>query len=93
MDFFLDFLDSFEFLRFWDILNIFLDFFGFFFGLCGFKIKLLRLLLKVTKVTTEHQRRPKIGQNSTMIFFGARRTKKDLGQRPKPSAGARSRPA
>ena len=33
------------------------DFFGFF-------PKLLRFLLNVTKVTTEHQKLPKIGQNS-----------------------------
>ena len=50
------------------------DFFDFFFDFCflifldfflggGFFSKLLRLLLKVTKVTTGHQKSPKMGQN------------------------------
>ena len=46
-----------------------------------FFLKLLRLLLKVTDVTTEHQKWPKIGQSSIISFFC-----------PKASAGARSRP-
>ena len=61
----------------------FSDFFVFF-------SKLLILLLKVTKVTTERQKWPKMGQNriiSSLLPKG----KKSLGQRPKPSAGARSR--
>ena len=48
------------------------------------------LLLKVTKVTTGHQRWPKIGQNSIIRSFLPEGQKKP---RPKPSAGARSRPA
>ena len=34
------------------------------------------LLLKVTKVTTGHQKLPKMGQNSIISSFFARRTKK-----------------
>ena len=40
-----------------------LIFFGFF-GCFGFLSKLLRLQLKVTEVTTEHQKLPKISKNS-----------------------------
>ena len=47
------------------------------------KFSLEYLLLNVTTVTTGHQKLPKIGRNSI----------KSLGQRPKPSAGARSMPA
>ena len=47
--------------------------------LFGF-LELLRLLLNVTTVTTGQQKSPKMGQNSI----------KSLGQRAKPSAGARS---
>ena len=42
----------------------------------GFFSKLLMLLLKVTKVTTGHQKLPKMGQNSIIISFFARRAKK-----------------
>ena len=73
---------------FLNFLNIFLDlFFNFLYFL-----KLLRLLLKVTKVTTEHQKWPKMGQNSIMSFFLAKGKKKSVGQRPNPSAGAKTRP-
>ena len=61
-----------------------------FLGFLGFFSKLLRLLLKVTKVTTVHQNLPKMGQNSIIGSFFARRAKKP---QPKPFAGARSRPA
>ena len=72
---------------FFFFLNVFALFkiFGFFgfvldnFFLLLFFSKLLRLLLKGTNVTTEHQKWPKMCQNSIM-------------SRPKPSAGARSRP-
>ena len=59
----------------------------------GFLSKLLRLLLKVTKVTTGHQKFPKMGQNSIIssLFF-CPKGEKSLGRRPKPSTGARSRP-
>ena len=85
------------FLFFWTFLlffgfELFLDFFGFFFGFFEFFLKLQRLLLKVTKVTTGHQRLPQIGQNSIKRFFFAQRKKKALIRRPKLSAGARSRP-
>ena len=64
--------------------NFFLDFFGFF---------------KVTKVTTKsyqgYYRAPKIVKNwpkqHNKLFF-CPKGKKSLGRRPKPSAGARSRP-
>ena len=43
-----------------------MDFFVFF----GFLSKLLRLLLKVTKVTTGHKKLPKMGQNSIISSEG-----------------------
>ena len=64
---------------FWDCLGFFLDFLDFF----GLFPKLLWLLLKVTEVTTDLQKLPKISLNSI----------KSVGQRPKPSAGARRKPA
>ena len=48
-------------------------FFGIFFG---FFWKLLRLLLKVTEVTTEHQKWPEISTNSIKIYFFTRMGKK-----------------
>ena len=41
------------------------------------------LVLKVTELTTEHQKWPKISKNSI----------NSIGQRPKPSAGSRRKPA
>ena len=56
----------------------------FFFGKnIGFFLKVVMLVLQGYKVTTEHQKWPKIGQNSMI----------SLGQRLKPSAEAKSRPA
>ena len=54
-----------------------MDFFGFF-------SRLLRLLLKVTEVTTEHQNWPKKRENSIKSPFFARRAKiaSALGQSP-----------
>ena len=46
----------------------------FFFGFLGFFSKLLMLLLKVTKVTTGDQKLPKMGQNSIISSFFARRS-------------------
>ena len=40
-----------------------------FFGFSGFFSKLLRVLLNVTEVTTEHQKWPKIGTHSVKAFF------------------------
>ena len=40
--------------------EIFLDFFGFILDFLGFSSKLSRLLQKITEVTTEHQKLPKI---------------------------------
>ena len=51
----------------------------------GFLSKLLRLLIKVTKVTTGHQKLPKMGQNRIIsCFFFARRANNALveGQSP-----------
>ena len=45
-------------------------------GFLRFLSKLLRLLLKVTKVTTGHQKMPKIGQNSIISSFFAQRANK-----------------
>ena len=61
----------------------FLDFFGFLY----FFLKLLWLLLKVTDVTTEHQKWPKINKNSIISPFFCQRVKKAS------AAGARSKPA
>ena len=60
-------------------------FVGFFLGFLGFFSKILRLLLKVTEVTTEHQRWPKVSKNSIKNPFFARRAKYA-------SAGGRSPP-
>ena len=46
----------------------------------GFLSKLLRLLLKVTKVTTGNQKMPKMGQNSIISPFFARRAKNALAE-------------
>ena len=84
LDFFLDFLDFFWiffgffwiFQIFW-CLWIFLIFrFFWIFSFFWFLSKLLRLLLNVTTVTTEHQKTPKLGQNSIKSPFFARRAKK-----------------
>ena len=55
-----------------------------FFVFLVFISKLLMLLLKVTKVTTGHQKMPKMGQNSIINSFFARRAKKPFakGQSP-----------
>ena len=53
-----------------------MDFFKLFSFFLGFLSKLLRLLLNVTKVTTGHQKSPKMGQNSIISSFFARRAKK-----------------
>ena len=52
------------------------------------------LLLKATKVTTGHQNLPKMGQNSIISSFFARRVKKALGQSPQQEleVGPRSGP-
>ena len=69
--------------------NWLLDFFGFlfylnFYGLFGFFFKLMRLLLKVTKGTTGHQKWPKIGKNRKKAFFLPEGHQKplDKGQSP-----------
>ena len=68
-------------------LIFFKDFWGFgnflFYFLQFFELfaKLLWLLLKITEVTTEHRQLPLKSTNSV----------KSLGQRSKPSAGARSK--
>ena len=48
----------------------------------------LRYLLKVTKVTTEHQKMPKMGKNCIISPLFCPKGKKSLGRRPNPSAGA-----
>ena len=82
LDFFLNFILRFFcrffwiFLRFWDVWDFFLYFLLWF----------VRFYFKVTKVTTEHQKWPKISQNSKNIFFSFLKGKKILSRRPKPSA-------
>ena len=56
----------------------FLDFLVFFGFLLDFVSELLRLLEKVTEVTTEHQKRHKVSQNSIKSSFLAQRAKKAL---------------
>ena len=63
------------FLKIFEIFGYFEDFW-FFFGLFVFFLELLRLILKVTKVTIGHQKLPKMGQNSKINSFFARRAKK-----------------
>ena len=57
---------------------------------------LLRLLLKVTHVTTGHQKLPKMGQNSIIRSFFARRAKKASAEGQSPpqelEVGPRSGP-
>ena len=50
------------------------------------------LLLKVNEVTNKHQKWPKIIKNSMKNLI-LPDVKKVLVQKPKPSAGARSKPA
>ena len=56
----------------------------------------LRLLLKVTRVTTGHQKCPKIGQKSRMSSFFSPRAKKALAEHQSPlkdlEVGQRSGP-
>ena len=62
-----------------------------FFGYYLFKVT--KVLLKVTTVTTGHQKWPKTAQNSIISSLFCPKGKIRLGRRPKPSAGSRSRPA
>ena len=48
----------------------------------GFLSKLLMLLLKDTKVSTRHQKLPKMGQNSILSSFCCPKGKKSLGRSP-----------
>ena len=73
---FLDFCGVFRFLEIY-CFDIFLFFFFF--------SKLLRLLLNVTEVTTEHQKWPKISTNSVKSSFIARRGKKASAEGRSPS--------
>ena len=71
--FFLSFLAFFKYF-FWIFYNFFFSiFFSRFFG---FLSKFLRLLLKVTKVTTGQQKLPRMGQNSIISFLFAWRANK-----------------
>ena len=82
------FLDFGFFLPFLQIIGC-LIFYGFFFLFFFFFLsKVLRLLLKVTKVTSGHQTWHKMGQISIISQLFAQKN-----PRPKPSAGARGRPA
>ena len=61
--------------------DFFLDFLDFF-GVLGIPFKVTKVTTESSKVTTGHQKLPKIGQTGRI----------NLGRRPKPSPGARSRP-
>ena len=86
----LEFLDFFWIFRFFGFFR-FLGFFLLDFLLDFFKLT-IRLLLKVTEVPTEHQKLPKRSENSIKTLF-CPKGKKRLGRRPKPSTGARNKPA
>ena len=58
----------FEIFGFFEFLLTFLDFLS---DCFGFFLKLLRLLLSVTEVTTEHQKWPNISTNSVKSSFFA----------------------
>ena len=69
---------------------------GFFFVCKDFFLlfsKLLRLLLKITEVSTEHKKWPKISTNSGKSSLFLPKGEKSLGGRIKLSAGARRKPA
>ena len=94
-EYFFDFLEDFldYFWIFWIIFGFFLDFFLLFlFFFYGFFSKLLWLLLKITKVTTGHQKWPK--QHNKLFF--AQKTKKASAEGPSPpqelEVGPRSGP-
>ena len=53
----------------------------------------LMLLLKVTEVTNENQKWPKVSQNSITIFFFARRAKKSLAEGRSPPQELEVKPA
>ena len=75
---------------FW-IFGFLFDYFGFLFWVFLYSFfKLIGLLLKVTKVTTGHQKWPTMGQNSIKSSFFARRIKKNLTQEQE--VGPRSGP-
>ena len=69
------------FLNFWNFLK-FLYFLWIFFWSLGFLSKLPRLLIKVTKVTTAHQKLPKIGQISIISSLFCIKGKKSLSRSP-----------
>ena len=92
------FLDYFGFFGFFWIFGLFKkkkDFLGFFLFF-WFLSKLQRLLVNVTRVTTRHQKSPKMGKNSIKRSFFARRAKKVLAEGRSPpqdlEVGPRSRP-
>ena len=76
LDFFWFYLHFWTFFGFLIFFEIFLFFCWIFIGFLGFLSKFLRLLLKVTKVTTGHQKLPKMGRNSIISSFFAQRAKR-----------------
>ena len=70
LDFFLIFFDYLIFIK------LLFDVFEYCFVLFGIFSKLLRILLKVSRVTTEHQKWPKMNQNSIKSSLFAQRAKK-----------------
>ena len=101
LGFFMDFLGGF-FVIFFGIFSYFLNFFGFLRVLNFFKnvfrdffdffSKVQRLLLKVIEVTTEHQKWPKVSQNSILKKF-AQRAKKNLARGQIPPQDLEVKPA
>ena len=88
LDLFVLFCTFWIFLGFFKIWE-FSKFLGIFLRLLGFFQKLLRLLLKLTEVTTGHQKCPKISIRCSFLPKGPT----SLVWRPKPSTRARSKPA
>ena len=76
---FLDFWDLLGFLQFLDLFRIFGFFLDIFFF---FSSKLLRLLLKVNEITTEHQKWPIVSQNSKKNSAGGQSTPQELEVKP-----------
>ena len=75
-------MDFSDFLNLLGFFNIFGFLLNFFLGFYEFLSKFLRLLQKVTEVTTGHQKWPKMGQNNVISSFFFPKAKTSLGQSP-----------
>ena len=80
-----------DFFRFFQIIKKIKKFLGFS-GFCEIYIYIYIFFGWLSKLLRLVQKWPKMSTNSAKSSFFAGRAKKSLGQRPKPSAGARSKP-